>query len=156
MITPHLQYLSYVLRHKWYVALGGLIFGASWWRIVKHDWTKFLPSEWFPYVDHFYGGRDVKRPHGRGIVSFDRAWLHHLHWNDHHWQHWVLLNDDGTTEVLPMPDASIREMVADWYGAGYAIHGTDDLDEWYEKSKTKMRLHQSTRDGVEILLGNRR
>ncbi len=76
-MRDHFKYLRYVLRHKYHVAHGGFIFKVSLWRILKHDWSKFLPIEWFPYVDHFYGGRDVKRPHGLGIVAFDRAWLHH-------------------------------------------------------------------------------
>lgn len=151
-MKSHLKYLSYVLRHKYHVARGGLIFGVSWWRILKHDWTKLLPSEWFPYVAHFYGRRDVKRPHGLRIDAFDRAWLRHLHRNDHHWQHWVLRNDDGSSRVLEMPGPAAREMVADWYGAGYAIHGRDDLAGWFSESSGQMLLNGSTRSFAEGLI----
>lgn len=143
-IEPHRKYFSYVLRHKCHVGRGCRLFGVSTWRLLKHDWTKFLPSEWFPYVAHFYGGRDVKRPHGLGIADFDQAWLLHLHRHDHHWQHWILRNDDGSMNVLEMPEASAREMVADWYGAGYAIHGCDDLANWFRQNVGKMVLHDST------------
>lgn len=154
-MKAHLKYLSYVLRHKWYVACGCRIFGVSAWRALKHDWTKFLPIEWFPYVAHFYGGRDVKRPHGLGIDPFDRAWLHHQHWNDHHWQHWLLRNDGGLgidIVHLEMPEAAAREMVADWYGAGYAIHGRNDLAKWFKKNLGHMALHRNTRIFVQGLI----
>lgn len=52
----HLRYLSYVVRHKWFVLLAGLIeTGAPLWRLVIHDWSKFTPGEWGPYVAEFYG-----------------------------------------------------------------------------------------------------
>ena len=144
-MSAHLRYLSYVMRHKWHVARGGLIFGVGWWRIFKHDWTKFVPAEWGPYVDCFYREGGEK-------AAFKAAWLHHIHWNDHHWQHWYLLNDDGEIDILPMPEACVREMVADWYGAGYAINGRDDLDGWYAKNSQKMSLHPTTREVVVDLL----
>lgn len=51
-----------------------------------------------------------------------------------------------------MPDASLREMVADWYGAGYAIHGSDDLVEWYACNSPKVRLHPETRARVDSII----
>lgn len=148
-MRAHWRYLLYVLRHKYHVARGGRLFKVPLWRLVKHDWSKFLRVEWFPYVDRFYGDEC----HNQG--DFDRAWLHHQHWNDHHWQHWVLRNDDSPTidvVQLEMPAAAAREMVADWYGAGHAINGTDDLVEWYAKNAGKMALHQETRSLVSRLV----
>ena len=50
----HWRYLVYLARHKWYVFMAGLRVGVPLWRLVVHDWSKFLPSEWFGYVDNFY------------------------------------------------------------------------------------------------------
>ena len=122
-----------------------MLFGVSYYRLVKHDWTKFLPSEWVAYVEYFYGLSQDK-------TGFDRAWLHHIHFNDHHWQHWILNNDDGSTNVLAMSEVSAREMVADWYGAGYAINGRDDLVQWFKANKDKMVVESSTLDFVEELI----
>ncbi len=44
------------------------------------------------------------------------------------------------------------EMVADWYGAGYAINGRDDLAEWFGKNLGKMALHRNTRLFVSDLI----
>jgi hypothetical protein len=87
-VKAHLKYLSYVLRHKWFVLRAGLELGVPLWQLLVHDWSKFLPSEWFPYVDYFYG----ERP--RSTDRFNQAWLSHQRRNPHHWQYWVLLNDD--------------------------------------------------------------
>ncbi len=31
----------------------------------------------------------------KATPEFDAAWNHHLNFNDHHWQFWVRLGDDG-------------------------------------------------------------
>lgn len=53
-MSAHLRYLSYVVRHKWFVLLAGLRVRAPLWRLLIHDWSKFTPSEWGPYVRFFY------------------------------------------------------------------------------------------------------
>lgn len=120
-MTPHLRYLSYVLRHKWFVFRAGLKTRAPLWRLLIHDWSKFSRAEWGPYVAYFYG--DPERARFDVPAAFDRAWLHHQHRNPHHWQHYLLQEDDGDLKVLPIPAALVREMVADWMGAGRAIAG---------------------------------
>lgn len=151
-MKSHLKYLAYVLRHKWFVLLASWKYGCLW-RGLVHDLSKFYPSEWFPYVEYFYGTRTQG---GRDIVverRFDVAWLHHQRRNPHHHQYWLLKRDDGSLEALEMPEEYVREMVADWEGAGRAIHGKCECVEWYEKEKDKMLLHFSTRALVEDLLG---
>src|SRR5947207_278928 len=110
----HFGYLRYVTRHKWFVFVACWQLGIPW-RGLIHDWSKFLPCEWFPYVAKFHGGphRSWATIHGdernsyryewtqEGVdEAFDGAWLHHQHVNKHHWQHWVLRNDDGDARVL--------------------------------------------------------
>lgn len=55
MIKANWQYLKYVIRHKWFVFTACRTLGVPWWQSIIHDWTKFLPCEWFPYVRYFYG-----------------------------------------------------------------------------------------------------
>ena len=54
--------------------------------------------------------------------------------------------------AMPMPETHIREMLADWYGAGWAITGKPEVKEWYAKNSGKMKLHEDTRKMVEELL----
>lgn len=156
-MKKHLLYLRYVLRHKWFVFLACLQYGLIW-RGIKHDWHKFLPSEWFPYVNFFYGkgGKPVQRrdstgyykPTDTGDDAFDFAWLLHQKRADHHWQWWVLPEDDGGVKVLRMSDAAMKEMLCDWRGAGRA-QGKPNTWEWYEANKGKMQLHPEVRAWIE-------
>lgn len=157
-MKKHLQYLNYVMRHKWFVFWACLQIGGLrlLWRGLIHDWTKFLPSEWFPYVNYFYGKPKTSADGSVGYnhqlnqddTAFNVAWNHHQKRNDHHWQYWVLNFDDGGAVTLPMSDICRREMLADWRGAGRA-QGRPKTWEWYEVNKQKMQLHPETRVWIE-------
>jgi len=147
-MKKHLKYLNYVLRHKWFVFLAGLKTGAPIWRLIIHDYTKFSRAEWTPYVESFYSGR--LREETKEI--FQKAWLHHLHNNPHHWLHWVLMHEDGTRSAFEIPPKLVKEMVADWMGAGRAITGYWDIEEWYKKSKPSMLLAPMTDNLVNIII----
>lgn len=159
-MKAHLRYLRYVLRHKWFVFRAGRQLGTPLYQLLIHDWSKFTPSEWTPYVETFYGDkpspRDASGAYDPTNVStaFDYAWLSHQHRNPHHWQYWVLPKDDGSEKILAMPHRYRLEMLADWKGAGRAIHGENaDARAWYLANRDKMRLHPETRAWVEKQFG---
>lgn len=149
MIKPHLQYLWYVLRHKWYVLLAGLKLNVPLWQLIVHDASKFSAIEWSPYVNRFYGAKPVVLGttgymHKSGDdLDFDAAWEHHWRNNPHHWQYWL---DNGIP--AEMPEVFIREMVADWRGAGLT-QGKPDLREWYTANRDKIVLAPRTRQLAE-------
>lgn len=157
----HLSYASYLLRHKWFVFVAGCRLGIPWLALM-HDNSKFRPSEWLPYARYFYepdGSKKTRRdstgyykPTDTGDAAFDFAWLLHQKRNKHHWQWWVLPEDEGGLKVLPMPDRYRREMLADWRGAGRA-QGTPDTLKWYRTNRHKMSLHPETQGWIEQQLG---
>lgn len=49
------KYLLYVLKHKYYVGRFCLQHGL-YWQALSHDMSKLLPSEFFPYMRHFFAG----------------------------------------------------------------------------------------------------
>lgn len=146
----HLKYLSYVLRHKWFVLIEGIKLGVGIWHLVLHDWTKFLPQEWFSYA------RTFREPDGTGRyapdAAFWAAWNSHEKRHKHHWQYWVLILDTGELRPLPIPDRHRREMLADWRGAGRAL-GKPDTAAWYQANRDNIMLHDETRAWVERMLG---
>jgi hypothetical protein len=175
-MSKHWKYLKYVARHKLFVFQEGLKLNVPLWQLLIHDLSKFRPDEWRPYAEYFYGlnggswyvapdtllldNFDPEQPYkevpneqkaGRED-AFNLAWLKHLHRNPHHWQHYILRNDSGTTEVLAMPYHYMLEMIADWKGAGRAIHGKNETREWYLANCEKMMLHPVTRKYVEDIL----
>jgi hypothetical protein len=140
------------------------------WRGLMHDLSKFLPSEFIPYANHFYnkdGSKKEKRnktgyykPIDTGDEAFDFAWLLHQKRNRHHWQWWVLSEDEGNQKIFLMDTVSMYEMICDWIGAGKAqgfVSPKNDrfkeTREWYNKNKNKMHLHEYTRDYIEDILG---
>lgn len=151
-MRPHLLYLWYVLRHKWYVFIECCHFGLPWAGLT-HDLSKLTPAEWLPYVNFFYNHSSVKSIRDEQQAAFDAAWNHHQKVNPHHWQYWVMLFDTGSQRVLPIPDRYRKEMIADWRGASRAIKGTDNTVEWYLLNYDNMQLHAETRQWVNDTLG---
>ena len=159
-----LKYLRQVLRHKWFVFIEAYKLGVPWLGLI-HDASKFTLRELLPYARYFYGVypdcpnvcRRCPSYTGRTLQSVERefnvAWNHHQKHNKHHWQFWVLINDssDPQVQALPMPERYIREMVADWSGAGKA-YGNPNTVDWYYQSKDKQIMHPATRLCIEHLL----
>lgn len=152
MFKRYWNYFKTMIEHKLNVGHYGFLLGLPIWVILFHDWDKFLPGTFVAYARTFRNPDGTKRD-GRTedeTKDFKHAWLQHIHLNKHHWQHYVLHNDDGTTDLLPMPDLYIREMVADWAGASKTYGG--NLKEWYEKTKPHRMLESNTRLLVEYYL----
>ena len=163
----YLKYLEYVLRHKWYV-LKECFKEGLYWRGITHDMSKILPSEFFPYANHFFGKKaeEVKKckeetgyfkPACTGDQAFDLAWFWHLKRNDHHWNFYIL--PDGTMKALEMPEPALKEMICDWIGAGKAQGFKSPADDryfetrkWYEKNKGKMIMHPKTKEDIEAII----
>lgn len=158
----HWKYLKYVIKHKWFVLCACCRRGLVWQGII-HDWSKFLPSEWRPYAEFFYGPTKEDREQSVKILGydcypakvlqraeFDKAWLKHQHRSPHHYQHWILREDSGKVIELEMPTKYALEMICDWEGAGRAITGkTGGTLAWYIKNRDNIKLHQDTRKLVE-------
>ena len=161
------KYLKYVIRHKWYVMVECFKVGL-YWRGIVHDISKFLPSEFIPYARYFYGNypkvsevQPVYKYEYTGLYRedierrFDQAWLKHIHRNPHHWQYWILHQDDGALKLIAIPKKYLKEMIADWRGAGKAINGKDDTQGWYQKNKDKIMLRKVNRAWIEREIGLR-
>lgn len=160
-----IAYLKYVFWHKWFLfTTWRNVGGVPFWRILIHDWTKFLPLELFSYAEMFYNvdgsDRTDEELKERFICDavFNRAWLSHIHYQPHHWQHWVLIKDSGAIVPLLMPRSFVYEMVIDWNAANkaQAMKQPDrqyiSIATWYFSRKDGILLHSDTRKLVESLL----
>ena len=154
------KYLKQLLRHKWFVFLETRRRGMMWLGIV-HDLSKFRLDEFIPYARFFYGNypEPTYSSAGQALTydakqEFYQAWNRHQKRNKHHWQYWMLTNDseEPQTICLPMPIKYMREMLADWYGAGRA-YGNPDTPAWYKEHRYKIILHPSSRAWIEFMLG---
>ena len=156
-----MQYIShfrYTMMHKIYVfiecAKRGLFI-----RGIKHDMSKFSREEFCAYANYFFNSDGSRKPdisvNPPDIkLAFDKAWLHHQQYNDHHYQYWIHRSGVNTI-VYPMNIDAAMEMVCDWIGAAKA-NGQfgDDLPlPWYNKNRQKLLLNIDTRYNIERLIG---
>jgi Family of unknown function (DUF5662) len=148
-VKNHAAYLKYVLRHKWFVFLACLKLKVPLTHAIFHDWTKFLPSEWWSYVNAFYNSDGSKK---YDPIPMKSGWNNHQKRNRHHWQYWLLTWDKGNVEALEMPDQYVREMIADWLGASKAITGAWDLSGWLSKNGQNIIVHTYTEELISRYL----
>ncbi len=194
-LARHRTYFQYVKRHRGAVYRAGLdlmpILTSPFerarfrLRLLIHDWSKFLPSEWLPYARTFYNPDGSKADYAE-TPEFTKAWMLHQHRHPHHWQWHIITADNrplrhtnlmiwdvgrvskvmpdaiygvplGVRNIFtqePMKRLDILEMLADWWGAGFAINGKSSwqaVHDWYANQKG-MLLHPVSRETVERIL----
>ena len=127
-----------------------------------HDASKLSSEEYDAYDAYFYG--EERTPEIE--EAFDYAWLHHIHENPHHWQHWILKEDDSVNDgdymavkCLDIPDNYIIEMIADWWSfswKNYLITGNKkelySIFDWYDAHLNSIKMHPNSKKKVEDLL----
>lgn len=121
------------------------------WEVIKrHDESKYDAEEYDAYDEYFYGKN--KSPAVK--EAFNYAWLHHIHENPHHYQHYVLINDEPGEGIvaLDMPLCYIIEMVCDWLSFSFAKGDLREVFGWYDSHKDYMKLSYNTRMSVEDIL----
>ena len=128
------EYTQYIIEHKknvekayhWLIDHGILDIRESIPSLcIEHDVSKYQPEEYDAYDAYFYGGNRIKKAES----DFNYAWLHHIHNNPHHWQYWVLINDDDGIKALEMPENYVYEMICDWLSFS---HKTGNLYEIFD------------------------
>lgn len=115
--------------------------------ITCHDVSKWSPEEYYPYLNYFYPEHEEDKDED----EFNKAWLHHQHSNQHHWQYWTLVLDEGEVVPLDMPFDAICEMLCDWSSFQYTDN-PNTANGWYELNKDNMILSDRTRRCVELIL----
>lgn len=121
------------------------------WQIgIAHDQSKTQPDEYNAYDRYFYG----RNRSYQVIQDFNRAWLQHIHRNPHHWQHWVLINDNPNEGeiILDMDYIYILEMICDWWAFSWNSGNLSEIFNWYDQHKDYMKLSEKTRVTVEDIL----
>ena len=116
----------------------------------EHDASKTNPDEYNAYDAYFYGGNRSYQV----VQDFNYAWLDHIHRNPHHWQHWILLNDEPNEGeiILEMPYNHLLEMICDWWASRWSKGDLTEIFKWYDAHKAHMKLGEKTRQTVEDIL----
>lgn len=155
------QYDNYLTEHKENVAKGFrwlqenipevIEDGFEWQICFNHDASKTDPEEYDAYDAYFYGNNRSYSV----VQNFKKAWLRHIHNNPHHWQHWILINDEPKEGmvVIDIPYIYVVEMICDWWAFSWTKGDLNEIFRWYEDRKDYMKLSANTRISVEYILG---
>lgn len=145
------SYHSSLMKHIEFVREAGKMIGVLPMQLEIHDNSKFSIAEFPSYAKHFFGGGSPD--------DFSKAWLHHIHNNPHHWQHWIypqgFTPKNTTVEaggIVFMPQHYALEMIADWMGASMAYTGSWDMQKWLWGNMPKITLHSETARYVRSVL----
>ena len=148
------EYSKYIIKHvenvkkayNWLIEKE-IVSNQLFTQMNLHDISKWGREEFDAYDNYFYGKKTEKVK-----TEFNYAWLHHIHNNPHHWQHWVLVNDEDGTHALEMSKEYVIEMICDWWSFSHKTGNLYEIFDWYESHKKNMILHENTKKLVEDLL----
>lgn len=123
----------------------------EWQICFAHDESKTQPDEYESYDRYFYGNNRSYQV----VQNFNYAWLRHLHRNPHHWQYWILINDDPELGeiIMDMPINYIIEMICDWWAFSWDKGDLMEMFKWYDERKNYIKLSEKSRREVENILG---
>ena len=90
------------------------------------------------------------------VQDFRKAFLLHIKRNPHHWQHWILTNDDPNEEevAMDMPYEYILEMVCDWWSSSWAKGDLNEIFNWWEENEKYIKISVKTRQTVVDILSS--
>ena len=153
-----MKYFFLTIRHKWFVFIAGRKIGVPLLRLIKHDWSKFMPSELPHYQRQFFGKADDP-------LGFIICWIRHQNRHEHHWEYWIPRTGHNRcnppypdNKPIPMPINAIKEMAADWLGASRAYEGQfpKSLREWgwFNGNFKDINIHTETRTMILKILSD--
>lgn len=170
------EYDNYLYKHKVFVCVGYYFLENLYspnssgrtkfhcdlcmQQLFSHDESKTSTIEYNPYDKYFYSKDKKGKIDQKAIDEFNFAWNNHIHQNPHHWQYWVLINDDDGIKALPMPRRDILELLCDWMSFDITPiepYGTfrlnaNNLKQYWKDHESKMILHPSTRSSIKYMI----
>ncbi len=144
-----------VTRHRHQVMVHCAKAGI-FWQGLRHDWSKYSPTEFIPGVKYYTGKRSPNEGE-REKYGYSMAWMHHKGRNKHHFEYWSDYNlETKRNEPVEMPYNYVIEMFCDRVAASKIYNGknykqTDPLT-YFSRRKPHRSIHIKTREELEKLL----
>ncbi len=142
------------LHRKWaryYCRIAGIR-----WRGLKHDLSKYSPTEFFESVKYFDGHRSPII-HCKADKGYSKAWLHHKGRNKHHLEYWEDVFK-GEKIAAFIPYKYIVESICDKLAATKAYNGknfneTMPLEYWERvDKKNPTKVHPGIVEFIDTVL----
>ena len=154
------EYRNYIIEHINYVKLAFKNYGelicneldldlqemAN--QVDDHDESKWSDEEFDLYMRKFFPESKESKISDQ---EFNIAWLHHIHYNPHHPEHWIYYDEEKNhVTVYNIPDKYVAEMLFDWIAMSYKFN--NKVYNWYNNEGKNKLFTDSTRFKVEYLL----
>ena len=154
MIHP-IKHFNIITKHRhkviYHCFKAGIFFQG-----LKHDLSKYSPSEFISGAKYFLGTRSPNEEERR-IFGYSKAWMHHQGRNKHHFEYWKDYNQKThLIEPVKMPYRYVVEMFCDRVAASKIYQGknynSNHPIEYFMRSKETRLIHKDTSDELELLL----
>lgn len=127
------------------------------WRGIKHDLSKFSPTEFWESVK-YYQGTASPIDAAKKAKGWSKAWMHHKGRNSHHYEYWVDNHDNGGKPLI-MPFKDTLELLCDYLGAGRAYMGkkfsySAEFQWWQAKAQKPLAMHHVTKWFISTILAD--
>lgn len=144
-----------ITKHR-HTVIKHCIKAGIFWQGIKHDLSKYMPSEFIVGVKFYQGNRSPNEAE-REVCGYSTAWMHHKGRNRHHFEYWTDYNPQ-TKQIEPveMPLKYVKEMFCDRVAASKIYLGDEYNDSaplgYFMRSKSRRVIHPKTSDLLERLL----
>ena len=149
-------HLRTVLKHRHCVFLHSIKAGIPFLGL-KHDLSKFSPTEFIPSVKYYQGGKRSPNEQERAKYGYSKAWIHHKGRNRHHFEYWTDYNPKTKRPgPVEMPLKFVKEMFCDRVAASKIYQGRNYTDAhpiaYFERGKKTRIIHPATSALIESWL----
>ena len=150
-----LSHFCTITKHRYLVMHYCFMAGIPW-QGLKHDLSKYGPTEFIPGV-RFYQGTRSPNEGEREAYGYSKAWLHHKGRNRHHLEYWTDYSPVSRNLVgVKMPLKYVIEMFCDRVAASRIYKGKDYNQQcpllYFEGRKSHVLIHPETLKLLEGLL----
>lgn len=150
------KHFSKICQHKKWVFHYCYRAGITW-RGIKHDLSKFSPTEFWESVK-YYQGTSSPIDAAKKAQGWSKAWMHHKGRNTHHYEYWVDNHDNGGKPLI-MPFKDTLELLCDYLGAGRAYMGknfsyTAEHKWWLNKAEKPLAMHPVIKWFITVTLAD--
>lgn len=117
-------------------------------RDFHHD-TDTIPCLYEPYDNHLFG----KKQTAKTASEYRKAKVLKLHMNSYNWQYHMLVTEEEGTILTEMPQMDILELICEWWSDSWEKDDLWSIFDYYDKYKTKIKIHKKSSRELERLLG---
>ncbi len=148
-------HLHTVTRHR-HIVIKNCARAGILWQGLKHDLSKYSPTEFVPGVKYYTGDRSPNEGE-RKDLGYSRAWIHHKGRNKHHFEYWQdISTQTHKYEYMSMPYRYVAEMFCDRVAASKIYRGKEYVDSdplnYFVGRHAKSIMNPETAGDLEELL----